>query len=279
MLKRLLLASTAVAALGSAAYAADLPSRRAPAPFVAVPVFTWTGFYIGGNAGYAFSDDNRVRTTGQTAANQVNVDSGARPANVRLDPDGFTGGGQIGYNFQFGSVVVGIEADAAYTDLQRTLNVTTTAAAVPGAAVLTRDNIFRQDLAFLGTVRGRIGYAFDRVLVYGTGGFAYGDVDYRANFFGPPTGTGVLQFTGRRTGIETGYAVGGGVEYALPNFNLFGSSAVTLKAEALYYDLGSRTIAVNLVPGSGGTPTGYNSRFETNGVIARAGINFKFGTF
>ena len=279
MLRTALLATTAAVALASSAFAADLPSRRAPAPYVAVPVFTWTGFYIGGNAGYAFSDNNRVFTTGQTAANQAAVGTGARPGNVQLDQEGFTGGGQIGYNQQIGNIVIGIEADAAYTDLQRTRTITTFAGAVPGAAPAVRDNIFRQDLAFLGTVRGRIGYAFDRLLVYGTGGFAYGDVDYQANFTGavPPS---TLQFTGRRTNIETGYTAGAGVEYAMPtSFSLFGSNAVTIKAEALYYDLGRRTVAVNLVPGSGGTPTGYNSRFETSGVIARAGVNFKFGTF
>jgi outer membrane immunogenic protein len=279
MFKTLLLTTTATVALASAALAADLPARRAPpAPFVAVPVFTWTGFYIGGNAGYAISDNNRVVTTGQAPANVVTVSTGARPGLVQLEQDGFAGGGQIGYNVQFGGFVAGIEADIAYTDLQRTTNVVTTAPAVVGGAAATRNNVFRQDLTFLGTVRGRLGYAWDRLLVYGTGGFAYGDVDYSANFFGPLPGN-VLQFTGRRTGIETGWAAGGGVEYAIPNWNWFGSSAVTLKAEALYYDLGRRTVGVNLIPGTGGVGTGYNSRFETSGVIARAGINFKFGSF
>jgi outer membrane immunogenic protein len=278
MLKRLLLALAAGSALATGALAADLPSRAAPAPYVAVPVFTWTGFYIGGNAGYAFSDQNRVTTTGQAAANVTTVALGARPGFVALDQDGFTGGGQIGYNAQIGSFVIGIEADAAYTDLQRTLTVVTTAPAAVGGAAATRNNTFRSDLAFLGTVRGRVGYAWDRVLVYGTGGFAYGDVTTRANFSGPLPAA-ALQFTGGRAGIETGWAAGGGVEYAIPNWNWFGSSAVTLKGEALYYDLGRKTVAVNLVPGSGGVGTGYNSRFDTNGVIARAGINFKFGTF
>lgn len=274
MLKRILLGSVALGALASTALAADLPSRRAPVPYVAVPVFTWTGFYIGGNLGYAFSSDSNVFTTGQAAANVANVAGGARPGVVRLDQDGFSGGGQIGYNYQFGNIVLGVEADAAYTDLSRTTTVITAPLA---PAVGTLANTFRQDLAFLGTVRGRLGYAFDRLMVYATGGFAYGDVDYRANFFGP---AGNVQFVGRRNGMETGYAAGGGVEYALPtNFNLFGSSAVTLKAEALYYDLGRRTINVALVPGSGGAGTGYNSRFDTSGVIARAGVNFKFGTF
>ena len=103
VLKRILLVSTAFGALASGAAAADLPSRRAPVPYVAVPVFTWTGFYIGGNAGYAFSTQRSVITTGQAAANVTTVALGARPGSVRLDEDGFTGGGQIGYNFQFGN--------------------------------------------------------------------------------------------------------------------------------------------------------------------------------
>lgn len=288
MLKRLLLASTAFAALGSAAFGADLPSRRvAPAPFVAVPVFTWTGFYIGANAGYMFSDDSRITTVGNngTAAGPgtlFNTLNNIRVNSVRLDPEGFTGGGQIGYNFQFGSVVVGIEADAAYTDYRRTGAFFGTTAAAAGFAAST----FRTDLGYLGTVRGRLGYAFDRVLVYGTGGLAYGDVDSTALFYAPGTGTGLLQFTGRRSGMETGYAVGGGVEYALPTtFSVFGSNAVTIKGEALYYDLGRRTVLVPgivaaAVPGSAiTTGTSYTSRFDTSGVIARAGINFKFGTF
>ena len=279
MLKSLLLATTATLALGSVVLAADLPARRAPpAAYVAVPVFTWTGIYIGGNAGYAFSDNNRIVTTGQAAENVTTVALGARPGNVTVNQDGFTGGGQIGYNQQIGNFVVGVEADAAYTDLQRTVNVVTTAPAAVGGAVATRNNVFRSSLDYLGTVRGRVGYAWDRVLVYGTGGFAYGDVTQSANLSGP-VAANVLQFTGRRSTMETGWAAGGGVEYAIPNWNWFGSSAVTLKAEALYYDLGRRTIAVNLVPGSGGVGTGYNSRFETSGVIARGGINFKFGTF
>ena len=279
MFKSLLLTTTATLALASAALAADLPARRAPpAPYVVAPVFTWTGFYIGGNAGYAFSDNNRITTTGQAAANITTVALGARPGLVALDQDGFTGGGQIGYNQQIGNFVIGIEADAAYTDLQRTVNAVTTAPAAVGGAAATRNNVFRSSLDYLGTVRGRVGYAWDRVLVYGTGGFAYGDVTHTANFFGPLPAN-VLQFTGRRSTIETGWAAGGGVEYAMPTWNWFGSSAVTLKAEALYYDLGRRTVAVNLVPGSGGVGTGYNSRFETSGVIARAEINFKFGTF
>ena len=278
MRKQSLLAGLAFAALSSTAFAADLPSRRAPAPYVAVPVFTWTGFYAGVNAGYIFSDEGRITTTGNNGAVGIagttvnNVFIGARPGSVRNEPEGFTGGGQVGYNQQFGNFVVGVEADAAYTDFRRT-------ARVVGTTGATSD--FRTDMAFLGTVRGRLGYAFDRIMVYGTGGLAYADVENRATFFNAPVPV-VVGFEGRRSNIETGYTAGAGVEYAIPTgFSLFGSNAVTLKAEALYYDLGRRSVTVAATPFAPAVNAGqsYNSRFDNSGVIARAGINFKFGTF
>jgi outer membrane immunogenic protein len=280
MLKHLLIATTALAGLTSTVLAADLPSRRAPAPYVAVPVFTWTGFYIGGNAGYIFSDSGDISTIGNNGpaggpSTIFNVAVGARPNSTKLDPEGFTGGGQIGYNQQFGNIVVGLEADAAYTDYRKSVSVLGTTGA---------QSRFSTDMSYLGTVRGRLGYAFDRFLVYGTGGFAYGDVEHTAVFFGTPAagGLGNVQFAGRRSNMETGYVAGGGVEYALPtSFSLFGSNAVTLKAEALYYDLGTTNV---VVADTGTAPAAtrgqsYTSRFENNGVIARAGLNFKFGTF
>jgi outer membrane immunogenic protein len=280
VLKNLLAATTALAALTSTVLAADLPSRRAPAPYVAVPVFTWTGFYIGANAGYITSDSNDIITRGNNGpaagpSTIFNVASGARPGATRLEADGFTGGGQIGYNQQIGNFVFGLEADAAYTDHRK-------AVAVIGAT--GAQSTFRTDMDYLGTVRGRVGIAFDRILVFGTGGFAYGDVENSAAFFATPAagGTNVTQFAGRRSDTQTGYVVGGGIEYALPtSFSLFGSNAVTFKAEGLYYDLGSTNVVVadtGLAPAATRGQS-YTSRFDNNGVIARAGLNFKFGTF
>ena len=112
---------------------------------------------------------------------------------------------------------------------------------------------------FFGTVRGRLGYVFDRTLVYATGGLAYGDVRNGVNFFWP---AGQLQFTGAVINIETGFTVGGGIEHAFaPNW--------TVKGEYLFYDLGRKTINVAVVPGSGGGGTGYNSTFENEGHIGR----------
>ena len=281
-MKKLLLASVALSTIASAAVAADLPYRRAaPAPaFVAVPVFTWTGFYVGVNAGYAFSDD-RTTTTGNNGSpagpgTLFNTLNDIRRNSVKQERDGFTGGGQIGYNYQIGSWVLGLEADIAYTDLQSTTTVFGSRPAGAGFAAST----YRTEMDYLGTVRGRIGYAMDRVMIYGTGGLAYGDVKNNQLFYAPGTGTGVLQFAGNRSEIMTGYAVGGGVEYAIPvsTFSLF-NSAVTVKAEALYYDLGKQSVVTPGVAPAGNPLTSYTSRSENTGVIVRAGLNFKFNSF
>jgi len=263
------------AVLTSAVSAADLPRRAAPPPvFTPVPVFTWSGAYFGLNAGYAYTESDTIRTVG-IGTLQNNVNNLLRSPAVRLPQDGFTAGGQVGYNYQFtpgSGIVVGIEADAAYTDLQRT-GVQSIFRPAFNPNVLT--NTYRTDLSFLGTVRGRVGYAFDRVFVYGTGGFAYGDVTQRVGF---QTGAPLTYF-GNRSRIDTGYAYGGGIEYALPTdsvLNFFRSSAVTLKAEYLRYDLGSHNLLVGSVGGPG---IGYISRFRTEGGIARAGLNFKFGSY
>ena len=204
-----------------------------------------------------------------------NVAIGARPASSSLETDGFSGGGQIGYNYQAGLFVWGIEADIAYTDLKNSVDVIGTTGAV---------SRFSNELNYLGTVRGRLGIAFDRVLVYGTGGFAYGDVESRGDFFATPAagGLAVTQFRGVRSDIRTGYAAGGGIEWALPaSYTMFNSNAVTLKAEALYYDLEKSDVIVadtGLAPAATRGQS-YTSRFENTGIIARAGINFKFGSY
>ncbi|GJD33785.1 outer membrane protein [Methylobacterium aerolatum] len=273
-------------ALTAVASAADLPRRAAPPPvFTPVPVFTWTGAYFGVNAGYAWSDNQNIRSfeINNSGAGLVINQLGA--ASVRSKQDGFTGGGQIGYNYQFtpgSGIVVGIEADAAYTDLdRRRTRVVDAGIGVPGVTLI---NTSRQSLDFLGTVRGRIGYAFDRFMIYGTGGFAYGNVRYQTatSINAPAFGINNVVFAaGRSDSMETGYAYGGGIEYALPtdNFlNFFRSSAVTLKVEYLHYDLGRRNVLVADVPSN---PPTFNSisRFKTEGNIVRGGINYKVNWF
>ena len=310
----------------------------APPVFVAPPAaFSWTGLYVGGNAGYGFD-----RTGGNLGPTALSVPAAAvgtfavRPvAGSSFLPqtlgrrDGFVGGGQIGYNYQFGvssGLVVGAEADFDYSDLNggngtggfgtavaggnprvgpqgRGFGVApigTGLATAPGNVAFF-NNQQRGPGDFLGTIRGRIGYAFDRVLVYGTGGFAYTSgrnsgvtggyangaavpANFYTGFAARAAGAGVAP-GGGSTGGLTGYVVGGGIEYAIATdspINLFHSSAVTFRVEGLYYDLGhasgvggSQVVGVSNT-GAAITGSGFSSRDNTFAVV-RAGINFKLG--
>ena len=259
-------AAALLASAAGAAHAADLPARVAPAPYVApVPIFTWTGAYFGINAGAAF--DNKQEFT--TTANRTDG-----IGNTRFSDSGFSAGGQLGYNYQLGNfgglggfggpgggLVVGFEADAMYMDTSKSINVLQN----NGTAS------FRSGLNFLGTARGRLGFAFNQFMIYGTGGFAYGNVNSRVvSVF---NGVSDLQ---RQSGFNTGYTYGGGIEYALPTnsfLNFFKSSAVTLKAEYLRYELDSTNLrdtsvnTVNLQPGL---------KVKNEGNLARIGLNYKF---
>ena len=168
------------------------------------------------------------------------------PSSQNLKASGVTAGGQVGYNYQlpassFGGLVIGVEADGAYTDLK-------SSATTLGAFDVI--NQYQSRLDYLGTIRGRLGVAFDRFLVYGTGGFAYGHASLSDSIL-PPAAAGLngAIWAGRGGHTQTGYAVGGGIEYAIPTASLlnpFGAGAVTLRAEYLHYDLGTLNIVARL---------------------------------
>jgi outer membrane immunogenic protein len=260
MIKHVLVVAAAVAVSTVGVRAADLPLMR-KAPAMNYSLFTWTGFYGGINAGGKFGGNDDVNTEGQAAPNIANIAGGARPGFVPQNRDGFIGGGQVGYNYQFGQYVAGVETDIQYTDFRDHRSVTT---AQLGTG-LPLDNTFSSRLNYLGTVRGRLGFAYDHSLFYVTGGLAYGETEQHVDMFGP---TGNLQFSGDRSGVKAGFAVGAGLEHAIAN-------NVTVKGEYLYYDLGKDTLDVAVIPGSGGAGTGYNSHFENNGHILRVGLNYK----
>ena len=225
-MKKILLAGVAAAGLiasGAAAFAADLPSRNvapvAPAPVL--PIFTWTGFYAGVNAGYGWGEFSKA----------PGFD----------DPDGFVGGAQIGYNYQIGQFVVGLETDIQYSDLSGKTRPVTFADGNVGVG--------RGEVEYFGTVRGRIGAAFDRALIYVTGGLAYGETKFR----GLDTTAG-LSFS--KSKPTAGWTIGGGLEYAF-------TDNITAKAEYLYVDLGdNRYYGAN--------------KAETKFSVVRAGLNYKF---
>ena len=293
MIRAFLLGSAAALAT-TAAVAADLPRRAEPPPvFTPVPVFTWTGFYAGLHTGYAFTDNPNIRTEGNNAFTRTNVDNNFRPRTLKSEVDGFSKlGGGFGYNVQFtpgSGFVAGLAFDITWTDLEK--NIGFVGAPNPVAGNIS---VYRQSLDFLGTVNGKLGYAFDRFLVYGTGGLAFGNVTYGASFFNPGRTNPVNQYLGGYdANFETGYNFGGGVEYAIPadsflSYFAFGKllgikSDVTLKAEYIYYDLGSRNITINNNPAFPFPPTvadpgSYTSRFATQGSLIRAGFNYKFSS-
>jgi outer membrane immunogenic protein len=266
----------------------------APAPFVAAaPLFTWTGFYFGGNAGYGWtnngSDDNILFAPGTfgpgTAGGTITFGDGGR------DADGFTGGGQIGWNYQFtpgSGWVIGVEADIQALDLSRDqgdAGVFTFTGPVPAGFVPVRNDAASLD--WFGTVRGRLGYAFGQTLVYGTGGFAFADGGRRSGCVDFVGTVNVSSFCGTR-GDDTrwGYAVGGGVEWALPTMaGWFGSSAMTFGIEGLYVNLdeGDATNATLVGFRANGAPVltanGLDARHHNDSLdfgVVRAKINFKF---
>ncbi|MEE7494730.1 hypothetical protein MOTC310_31700 [Methylobacterium oryzae] len=190
----------------------------------------------------------------------------------------------MGYNVQFGQgagIVLGVETDIQYADLNNRRRDGGFYSFGPGAvssSVVFVDPTGNRGVDWFGTVRGRIGYAFDRVLVYGTGGFAYGG-----------GGSDNQLAYGRDNDTRIGYAVGGGVEYAIPTgsfLNFFNSNAVTVKVEGLYVDLerDSRKSAGSIFAYDTATNTPYvavgNKRADdTQFAVVRAGLNYKFGSY
>ena len=250
MLRKILMTTVAATTLAGSALAADLPSRRPPpAAYVPpVPIFTWTGFYLGVNAGGAFRANNNGN-------NGVFIPGFGFVANNSSNNARFIGGGQAGVNYQINQFVVGIEGDGQ---------------ALVGSNNNNGNNFFGfgnngNNTRFLGTVRGRGGIAFDRLLVYGTGGVAFGTGPTINNFNPFLVGAGpFVNNVNNGNNWRVGYTVGAGVEYAfLPNWSV--------KAEYLFTDLG-RTNNNN----------GFffnNNNFRERNHIVRAGINYHFNWF
>lgn len=248
---------------GSAALAADLPTRKAPpAPMVYVQPYSWTGFYAGLNAGAVWNTGNTdiVGSSGFVGLGSV------VPSSLSTNSVGFIGGGQVGYNYQINTFVLGAEADFDGTTLSKSASYT--GGPVLGTTLTTQA---KESLDWLGTVRARVGFlATPQLLIYGTGGFAYGGVNQQASVVANGTGYG---WYGSNNSTRTGWTAGAGAEYAITN-------NISLKAEYLYYDLGSKTVTVagNSAVGSFAGLNGIYGVTKTdyNGSVARVGVNYKF---
>src|SRR5450631_3326960 len=268
MLRRIFLSSAGALALTGAAFAADLPSHAPPPVFVPPPpLFSWTGLYAGINAGYHWggSSFNFTGTDTDGAGIGTTLNAGAILFPVARGASGFIGGGQIGYNYQINSFVLGLEVDidGATGRNSRVAFHDGDLGFVPIASANA------QQLDWLGTVRGRLGWTpIDHLLIYGTGGLAFGQSQAAFSVVAPSSKKTLFAFAPRSANV--GWAAGGGVEYALPaNWSNW-----SVKVEYLYYDLGRSTSSAfyTYAPAT----SSVTGSIRHNGNIVRAGLNYRF---
>jgi outer membrane immunogenic protein len=224
--------------LASGAHAADLARPVYKAPVAPPPAWSWTGFYVGGTLGGVVghsSATNDPASPVQWLTSSINTNSA-----------GVIGGLEAGYNYQISQIVLGIEGDVSWSSLKES-----------GTAVslgATTDT-FTSRLNSLGTIRGRVGWAFDRTLIYGTGGVAFANLKDQLTDPGFP-------FTASTGSSETGWTAGGGIEYAFTDH-------WTAKAEYLHVGFSQRSVMET-------TGGGYIFDFKDKLDIGRVGINYKF---
>lgn len=260
------LSFAALGAMVASASAADLPSAKGPPAYVPPPPpATWTGLYVGLNAGWGSQNSNGS----SLCLDDAGIPNGATChifPNIDVNGGGFIGGGQIGYNWQVDHIVVGVETDFQGTTIAGSNSVTGPVSFPGGGSTVQGTISASQRLDWLGTARLRLGYAFGPSLIYATGGLAYGQ-DHLST-------TSLFNASGifyPATGVTThvGWVAGGGYEYAFGR----GWSA---KIEGLYYDLGNQTLWGGEVPLV--SPLAAHGRaFDSlGGAIVRVGLNYKF---
>lgn len=228
--KQAVFAAFAILSCGSPAFAADLwqPQPSVKDEGVYEQRSRWEGFYLGVNGGYAFADTNNAPFY------NANVPVGSLGD---LGAEGGFGGGQIGYNYVTGRLLLGVEADVQAADI--------------GDSTGSAFGAVSTNIDWFGTVRGRIGFVSDRTLIYATGGYAWADVDSRFIGGGP--------FGISESDVLDGYSIGGGIEYALNN-------NWSTKLEYQYVDLEDRKLGI------GGQSTKIDPDFHS----VRAGLNYRF---
>jgi outer membrane immunogenic protein len=281
-MRKLLLGSVALTTLvAGPAMAADLARARAYRTPPRVAVSSWTGFYVGGNLGGGWSRQSYVTAPGDTLVTiPFDGSLGWGTGLGGSSTAGFTGGAQLGYNWQMSNlVVVGVETDIQHYGATVTNN-TAFVSAVPPAdpgGFATISNQVNSSTRWFGTLRGRIGTPAlsPSTLIYVTGGLAYGRENITANVTATLPGGGLLETFPFTTGsTNVGYTFGGGFEWML-------DSSWSVKAEYLYVNLratGGQTVATAFL-GPAAFPTDVMSfsscRNELN--IVRVGLNYRFG--
>jgi outer membrane immunogenic protein len=260
VMKKLVLGSLVLAAMMvGPAVAADKKVKpvllKAPPKEVA---YNWTGCYVGVNGGVGWQENH---------SNDIVIFTGGLGAVVpfpesSLGPNGGFGGGQVGCNYQTNQVVFGLEGDIQASDIHDSFGPQRFT--VPGILTITAS----QKLDWFGTVRGRLGYAQDRLLFYVTGGVAFGKTLYSQFSFDSGNNTDTLN----GDSSHTGYAVGGGLEWAA-------TGALTGKLEYQYLNFGSIGPLASAALSPAGIPTGARvtmAGFRNDYSTIRIGLNYKF---
>ena len=261
-MKRVALLASAATLIGSTAFAADLPSRKVAPVAPVAPVFTWTGFYAGINAGGGWGNE-KIKSiwydpSGNRSPEELASFINPPYANNR---SGFIGGIQLGYNYQINQFVVGIEADFMGSTIGGSSQS-------PVLVIFgTIDNVSRTKVQqdWLGTVRVRGGYSIDRLLIFLTGGLAYGNAQVSTTSTDTVDGVVESVWQGGKQSTKFGFTVRAGLEYALTNNWL-------IRAEYLYYNLGSAS-AIATIPVD---PLYTQVNTKIDGNIIRAAISYKF---
>jgi outer membrane immunogenic protein len=262
IMQKSMLAALLAASGAFPAAAADLPARGyAKAPPLAAPAFSWTGCYLGGNAGGGWG--TRTGDRGIINAGNATLNAGTGvPTTLGTGSSGAIGGAQIGCNYQTGAFVVGVETDIQGSGIRGSSTIFTPA--IGGADPTTATGTERLD--WFGTARARIGFApTSNLLLYGTGGAAYGGVQNSASLVLTPIGDG--NYAGATSQTKVGWTAGAGAEYAFAN-------NWSVKAEYLYLDLGTTGVRMT-DPGRPNTFIDYSFRHRDN--IVRVGLNYHFG--
>ena len=245
-IKYLVAASALALTAASSAQAADVVMNQEPAPVVAAPAFSWTGFYAGGQIGGSWSDTDQKIKGRSNVQNFAGFGKSFSP-----DPSGFIGGLYAGYNYDLGNnIVIGADTDWVWGDMDESDSATY----LKGQEGEYKVNGKIKE-KWAGSTRARIGYAMDRWMPYFAGGVAYAKIDSDAKF---SDADGVYsKASGNKT--LTGYTLGAGVDYAMTDH-------IILRAEYRYTDFGDQDY--------GNKDFKYNVDYKTNDV--RVGVAYKF---
>lgn len=260
--------------LSAPVLAADMPMpMKAPQILPPPTDHDWSGFYIGIHGGYGWDPahatfDPQAFVAG--LAPLFTINSVSAPLNLSVDPNGWLGGLQAGYNWQNGALVYGLEADLSWSRIKDELTAAFSAITDPNVNDGFSDGIagqvrLKQELDYFGTVRGRVGWAANTLLFYGTGGLSWGHVKTTFETFNLSTQTlasapAATPRSASSDKVRFGFSVGGGAEWAF-------APAWSVKAEYLYVDLGTGDTLT--LPGGVA-----NSEFHMH--VVRAGLNYNF---